>query len=76
MELDFGTEEAVSTEISLHKPPNCTLLCFLLRNEYSLILWNCRFLGAYLQYSVIQKSLDKSLTSQRPFSCHPKYRST
>lgn len=28
MELGFGTEEAVSTEISLHNPQNCTLLCF------------------------------------------------
>lgn len=74
MELDFGTEEVVSTEISLHKPP-LTALGFLLHNEHSLIVWNCRFSGAY-QCSVIQKSLDESLTSQRPFSCHPKYRST
>lgn len=76
MELGFSTEEAVSTEISLHNPQNCTLLCFLLHDEYSLILWNCRFLGAYQWCSVIQKSLDESLTPQRPFSSHTKYRST
>lgn len=76
MKLNFCTEDAVSTEISLHKPPKCTLPCCILHNEYSLILWNCHCLGAYLGYSVILKSLHESLTSQRPFSCHPKYRST
>lgn len=76
MKMNFCTEDAVPTEISLHKPPNSTLLCCMLYNEYFLVLWNCHHLGAYLGYFVIQKSLDESLTSQRPLSCHPKYRST